>query len=120
MSRKPLHALIWSHTRSSYELSVSGNLKQRFSPTDEVAWLAWLTTERSFAFHGVAGSLNVHKEIRPHGGAYWYAYHTSAQRTHKRYLGRTANVNFEHLEKVARALNAEPVFPPGAPERSGE
>src|SRR5689334_18336682 len=57
MSRKPRHALIWSHTRSSYELSISGDLKQRFSPTDGSAWLVWLTTERSFAFQGMEGSL---------------------------------------------------------------
>src|SRR5258708_17962791 len=104
MPRVPLHALIWSREQSLYELYTQGQLQQRFQPTDEAAWLAWLGSATAFAFHGKGGSLNVYLEGRPRGGAYWYAYHTKAGRTRKRYLGRTANLSLAQLEETARAL----------------
>jgi ATP/maltotriose-dependent transcriptional regulator MalT len=95
MGRAPLHALIWSKEQHLYELYTQGRLKLRFQPAEEAAWLAWL---------GKGGSLNVYLEKRPRGGAYWYAYHTKAGRTRKRYLGRTANLSLAQLEETARAL----------------
>ncbi|HEX4716655.1 MAG TPA: LuxR family transcriptional regulator, partial [Ktedonobacteraceae bacterium] len=104
MSRAPLHALIWSKEQSLYELYTQGKLKLRFQPTDEAAWLAWLGSVSSFAFHGRGGSLNVYLEQRPRGGAYWYAYHTKEGRTRKRYLGRTETSSLAHLEETAQML----------------
>ena len=74
MSRAPLHALIWSAEQRLYGLYTRGQLKLRFRPAEEAAWLAWLREASSFAFHGKGGSLNVYLEKRPRGGAYWYAY----------------------------------------------
>ncbi len=107
MSRVPLHALIWSKEQRLYELYTQGQLKLRFQPADEAAWLAWLREATSFAFHGPSGSLNAYREARPRGGAYWYAYHTKEGRTRKRYLGRTENLSLAHLEDMARALSRE-------------
>ncbi len=107
MSRLPLHALIWSSEQSLYELYTQGQLKQRFRPAEEAAWLAWLREMSSFAFHGRGGSLNLYLEQRPRGGAYWYAYHTSRGRTRKRYLGRTETLSLAHLEETAQMLLPE-------------
>jgi len=104
MSRAPLHALTWSREQRLYELHTQGRLEQRFQPTDEAAWQSWLREVTSFAFHSPAGSLNVYRERRPRGGAYWYAYHTSQGRTRKRYLGRTETLSLAHLEETARSL----------------
>src|SRR5439155_13556101 len=81
--------------------------QQRFRPAEEAAWLVWLREVSSFAFHSPGGSLNVYLEKRPRGGAYWYAYHTSQNRTRKRYLGRTETLSLTHLEETARALLPE-------------
>ena len=111
MSRVPLHALIWSSDQSLYEFYTQGRLEQRFRPGDEAAWLARLCEVTSFAFHGASGSLNVYQEARPHGGQYWYAYHTTSSRTRKRYLGPSAQVTFAHLEAEARRLTSLPPSP---------
>jgi LuxR family maltose regulon positive regulatory protein len=107
MPRVPLHALTWSREQSLYELSTQGQLQLRFRPAEEAAWLAWLGEASSFAFHGREGSLNVYQEQRPRGGAYWYAYHTSGGRTHKRYLGRTETLSLARLEETAQMLVSE-------------
>ncbi len=104
MPRVPLHALIWSPEQRLYELYTRGQLTQRFRPAEEAAWLTWLREVPSFAFHGSSGSLNVYQEARPRGGSYWSAYHTSQRRTHKRYLGSSAQVTFARLEETAQAL----------------
>jgi LuxR family transcriptional regulator, maltose regulon positive regulatory protein len=101
MPRTPLHTLIWSQDHAWYELF---SFDQVFVPGDEEAWQAWLEAHDSFAFQGRQGRLNVYKEARPRGGQYWYAYHTTSKRTHKRYLGRTAKVTFARLEEVAEVL----------------
>ena len=107
MPRVPLHALTWSREQNLYELYTQGQLQQRFRPAEEAAWLAWLGSVSSFAFHSPGGSLNVYLERRPRGGVYWYAYHTSQGRTRKRYLGRTENLSLAHLEEIAQTLLRE-------------
>src|SRR6266516_7450911 len=102
MPRVPLHALTWSSEQRLYELYTQGQLEQRFRPADEAAWLAWLGSVSSFAFHSSGGSLNVYLERRPRGGVYWYAYHTSQGRTRKRYLGRTETLSLAHLAEIAQ------------------
>jgi LuxR family transcriptional regulator, maltose regulon positive regulatory protein len=104
MSRAPLHALTWSQEQRLYELYTQGRLKLRLQPTDEATWQSWLGSATSFAFHGKGGSLNVYREQRPHGGAYWYAYHTKEGRTRKRYLGRMETLSLARLEETAQAL----------------
>jgi LuxR family maltose regulon positive regulatory protein len=104
MSRAPLHALIWSAEQRLYGLYTRGQLKLRFRPAEEAAWLAWLREVSAFAFHGKGGSLNVYLEKRPRGGAYWYAYHTNEGRTRKRYLGQTESLSLTRLEETARLL----------------
>ncbi len=104
MSRAPLHALIWSAEQRLYGLYTRGQLKLRFRPDEEAAWLAWPGTVSSFAFHGKGGSLNVYLEKRPRGGAYWYAYHTKEGRTSKRYLGQTESLSLARLEETASEL----------------
>ena len=93
--------------QSLYELYTQDRLELRFQPADEAAWLAWLREATSFAFHGPSGSLNVYREARPRGGAYWYAYHTKEGRTRKRYLGRTEHLSLAHLEETAQTLLRE-------------
>ena len=105
MPKLPFNALIWSSEQKLYELYAQGQLKLRFRVAEEAAWLAWLGEVSSFAFHSPAGSLNVYQEQRPHGGQYWYAYHTSRGRTRKRYLGRTENLSLARLEETARMLS---------------
>src|SRR6266699_3426365 len=104
MSRAPLHALIWSAEQRLYGLYTRGQLKLRFRPAEEAAWLAWLDSVSSFAFHGKGGSLNVYLEKRPRGSAYWYAYQTKEGRTRKRYLGQTESLSLARLEETARSL----------------
>ncbi|MGO8947972.1 MAG: LuxR C-terminal-related transcriptional regulator [Ktedonobacterales bacterium] len=105
MSRLPLHALIWSEEQCLYELYTRRQLKLRFRPAEETAWLAWLREVSSFAFHGKGGSLNVYLEQRRRGAAYWYAYHTKEGRTRKRYLGQTETLSLARLEETARSLS---------------
>ena len=107
MPRVPLHALTWSREQNLYELYTQGQLKLRFRPAEEAAWLAWLGSVSSFAFHSPGGSLNVYLERRPRGGVYWYAYHTSQGRTRKRYLGRTETLSLARLEEIAQTLLRE-------------
>lgn len=104
MSRAPLHALIWSTERCLYRLYTRGQLELQFRPAEEAAWLAWVDAVSSFAFHGKGGSLNVYREKRPRGGAYWYAYHTGEDRTRKHYLGQTDRLSLARLEETARSL----------------
>ena len=104
MPRVPHHALIWSDSQRLYELYTQGQLERRFQPAEEAAWLAWLSSASSLAFHGQGGSLNVYQEQRPRGGAYWYAYQTKEGRTRKRYLGRTETLRLSRLEETARSL----------------
>lgn len=104
MSRAPLHALIWSTEQRLYGLYTHGQLELQFRPAEEAAWLAWVEAVSSFAFHGRDGSLNVYREKRPRGGAYWYAYHTGEDRTRKHYLGQTGRLSLARLEETARSL----------------
>jgi LuxR family maltose regulon positive regulatory protein len=111
MPRVPLHALIWSREQDLYELHTQGQLERQFRAANDATWLAWLGEATSFAFNGVAGSLNVYQEARPRGGRYWYAYHTLRSRTRKRYLGATSQLTFARLEEVAEALATEAAPP---------
>lgn len=110
---KPLmHALIWSHEHQRYQLYSHGQPEQCFPPGDEPAFSRWLDEHTALAFLGQAGRISVLKEARRGGTGYWYAYRTHYRHTRKRYLGRTAQVTFAHLEEVARGLASEFSPPP--------
>src|SRR5258708_19532616 len=118
MPKSSPHALIWSQEYQHYELHLHGQPERCFRPGDEPAWLSWLAEHTAFTFQGQAGRLSVIKEARQRGTGYWYAYRTKARHTRKRYLGRTANVTFTHLEEQAKALTSPPSPAPSplAPE----
>src|SRR5437588_689000 len=116
MPKPLLHALIWSHEQKHYKLYSHGQPEQCFPPGDEPAFSRWLDGHTAFAFEGQAGRLSVLKEARSRGSGYWYAYRTHNRQTHKRYLGRTAQVTLAHLEEVAKALNSELSLSPPASE----
>ena len=77
------------------------------------AWFVWLDEMSSFAFHGRRGSFTARKEIRQRGSGYWYAYRKRGRALAKKYLGKTADLTFAHLEDVAALLRTDP--PPPAP-----
>ena len=112
MPRPLLHALIWSHEQKHYQLYSHGQPEQCFPPADGLAFSRWLDDHTAFAFVGQAGRISVLKEARRGGTGYWYAYRTHHRHTRKRYLGRTAQVTFAHLEGVAKELTSEPSLPP--------
>ena len=112
MPKPSLHALIWSEVQQHYELHIHGHPEQCFSRGDEPAFSRWLDEHTAFAFLGQAGRISVLKEARRGGTGYWYAYRTHHRHTRKRYLGRTAQVTFAHLEGVAKELTSEPSLPP--------
>ena len=104
MPKTPAHALIWSAEEHTYVLHIPEHPPQSIIPGNEEIWRAWLTTHDSFSFQGQHGRLNVHKEVRPRGTGYWYAYHTSSGQTRKRYLGGSETVTLARLEEVAQGL----------------
>src|SRR5260221_7450761 len=106
MPRAPLYASIWSPHCTCYELFHRGQLVQRFRPGDDEPWLNWLAVQTAVAFHGRCGRLNLHHEVRTRGARYWYAYRTTATRTRKRYLGKTATLTLARLEQVAEELSS--------------
>src|SRR5205823_13296490 len=116
MPKPASHTLIWSAQSKTYALLCPDSSPQSLMPGNEEPWLAWLMTHSSFSFQGQYGHLSVLKESRQRGAGYWYAYHTTQSRTRKRYLGRTAMVTLERLEKVAQELSNSPSPSPLAPE----
>jgi LuxR family maltose regulon positive regulatory protein len=108
MPKPATHTLTWSAQSKTYALLCPDSPPLFLMPGYEEPWLAWLTSHFSFSFQGQYGQLSVLKESRQRGAGYWYAYHTTQSITRKRYLGRTAMVTLERLEKVAHELNGFP------------
>ncbi|MCX6048727.1 MAG: hypothetical protein NT075_26800 [Chloroflexi bacterium] len=104
MPKAAQYTLVWSPARQTYCLQISGEREAPGQFNDQ-AWLAWLVTQRAFAFHGQHGKINLLKESRKGGAGYWYAYQRQGKRTRKRYVGRDADLAFAHLEMITRALN---------------
>jgi chromosome segregation ATPase len=69
----------------------------------------WLETLTSFRFEptGASKPYTVRKESRP-GGSYWYGYRKVAGKLHKKYIGKTPELNTRKLEEIAEALNIPP------------
>src|SRR5579884_1822729 len=104
MPKSPAATLTWSPERHSYKLQTADHFPMWIEPGSEESWFAWLTAHSSFSFQGQCGQLNVYKEPRARGAGYWYAYHTNATQTKKRYLGRSAAVTLTRLEEAAQTL----------------
>lgn len=54
-----------------------------------------------------SGTLEVRKERRQRGGAYWTAYRRAGARLRKVYLGRSATLTQARLQAIAAALQEE-------------
>jgi hypothetical protein len=69
----------------------------------------WLESATSFRFEptGANKPYTVRKESRP-GGDYWYGYRKVAGKLHKKYIGRTPELNTARLEEIAETLNIPP------------
>lgn len=105
MPKPTRHRLIWSHERGGYALYQQGQPEPLPDADDERAWLAWLEVQRSFAFEGRRGQITLLKERRAGSGSgYWYAYRRQGSRVAKRYLGRSAELSAERLERAAAEL----------------
>src|SRR5215212_3880814 len=108
MPKAATYALIWSAERACYELYEQGHSAALLIVGTASDWLAWLETHSGFAFAGRAGRVSLLKEARKGGAGYWYAYRRHGRRTHKRYLGRSAELTPERLEAAAAALAQAP------------
>lgn len=107
MPKRTPYTLTWSSETNMYELALRGQSFQQFCVEDEHSWSRWLATHTSFLFQGRTGSLRAYQESRPRGGDYWYAYHFTNRRLHKRYLGRSTTLSFARLEEIAGILTSE-------------
>ena len=70
---------------------------------------AWLESIGSFRFEpsGANKPYTVRKESGK-GGDYWYGYRKVAGKLHKKYIGKSSEVNTVKLEEIAEALNTPP------------
>ncbi|CAN5829927.1 LuxR C-terminal-related transcriptional regulator [soil metagenome] len=104
MPKAAQHELIWSPAQQIYRLQSLG-ASERSVQFDDI-WFTWLTTQRSFAFRGQQGQINLLRERRKGSDrGYWYAYRRQGTRILKRYVGRDADLSMMQLETVAHALN---------------
>lgn len=115
MPKPATHALRWSPENQCYLLYTLNQPPLPMLPEDTETWRAWLATHASFAFQGQHGHLNVLKEGRSRGHGYWYAYHTHAGHTRKRYLGADTNVTLVRLEEMAQDLQEGQQKPSSSP-----
>jgi LuxR family maltose regulon positive regulatory protein len=107
MPKVTAYTLAWSATRHEYELYES-RLREMlpFAP-GSTAWFNWLAHISSFTFQGKSGYYTAHKERRPRGDQYWYAYLLLEGKRTKKYLGKTDDLTLTRLEQVASTLSAE-------------
>ena len=104
MPKAAAYRLTWLPEREVYELRESQHNQVLPVTPGSQAWFAWLAAAPSFTFHGQAGQLTVRQEVRPRGGAYWYACRRIGEKMAKRYLGRTTELTPARLEEVAAQL----------------
>ena len=69
----------------------------------------WLESIGSFRFEpsGANKPYTVRKESGK-GGDYWYGYRKQNRKLHKKYIGKSSEVNTAKLEEIAEALNTPP------------
>ena len=104
MPKAAAYRLTWLPEREIYELRESQHNQVLPVTPGSHAWFAWLATIPSFTFKGQAGQLTVRQEVRPRGGAYWYACRRIGRKMAKRYLGLTSGLTPARLEEVAAQL----------------
>lgn len=109
--------LSWSERQQVYELSAAQHREVLRMSSDTPAWFVWLDEVSSFAFYGQRGSFTARKETKQRGSAYWYAYRRRERVLTKKYLGKTADLTFPHLEEIASALDVDRAKAARMPER---
>jgi hypothetical protein len=63
----------------------------------------WLEANGSFRFEAGENSYRARKDKLP-TGIYWYAYKKVSGKLHKRYIGKTEEVNYARLHQVAQGI----------------
>ncbi len=86
-------------------------------PVGSPLWWQWLAAETStsFRFEHPLGHFTARRE-RKHDGWYWYAYRKRGRALRKAYLGKSADLTLDRLQRVAASLaaRATPAGDPGA------
>jgi LuxR family transcriptional regulator, maltose regulon positive regulatory protein len=106
----PKHAtniLAWHKNNQTYDLSTSQGNDVLHMVLESPAWVAWLQSISSFAFHGKTGSYTARKEYKARGEGYWYAYARIEGKVTKRYLGPSADLTLAWLEQTAQELPSQ-------------
>jgi LuxR family maltose regulon positive regulatory protein len=101
MPKEAAYTLAWSVVHHTYTLSDSHAEAILTFDEDSPAWHAWLEQAASFAFQGQEGSYTARREQIKPGDWYWYAYQRSRKRVRKKYLGKSAALSPQRLEKTA-------------------
>ena len=70
---------------------------------DSPDFLKWLQVNSSFRFECGDNSYRARKDKLPNG-IYWYAYKKVSGKLHKRYIGKTEEVNYARLLQVADGI----------------
>jgi LuxR family maltose regulon positive regulatory protein len=104
MSKIAKRVLTWSNERHAYEWS---SPRSSYAHSSLPVEKALRVDGSSFSFQGKHGHLTLRKETRLYGEGYWYAYRTQDHRTHKKYVGRSADLTISRLEKIAKTIEAE-------------
>jgi len=110
---KPATYQVMMHPQSrTYRVFTDGTpLALEIAP-DAPSWQTWLEDTTSFSFQSQSGErCTIRKENVQRGGAYWYAYRRKQGRTVKRYLGRSADLTAERLERAAAELASPAISP---------
>ncbi len=80
---------------------------------NSTAWFEWLETNSSFIFESEDKSLGLSARREQRNGSwYWYAYRRKNGKLRSAYLGRSEEINLDHLREVAltldKSLNGSP------------
>lgn len=70
---------------------------------DSPRWFAWLAENKSFRYESNSSAPFT---VRKEKSDYWYGYRKIAGKLHKRYIGRTAEINAERLEAIGGGLSS--------------
>lgn len=70
---------------------------------DSPRWFAWLAENKSFRYESNSSAPFT---VRKEKSDYWYGYRKIAGKLHKRYIGRTAEINAERLEAIGEGLSS--------------
>ncbi len=107
MPKNARYSLVWSPLYQAYELHERQDGGVRDIVSASPAWLARVSQEGSFAFHGRSGSYTACKENKQCNEGYWYAYTRMEGKLIKRYLGKNISLTIPRLEQVAQELGLD-------------